>query len=505
MEYNMKKNIKSIINEYIDEEISKVSNFNDGISFFNGLFKLCDDNRISLDPDFILWLLNNDNILNIIESIFNQFKSQIIAGEAEKIFGLSDFIMIIEMYCMIKDIQIKEPTEEKHKEDTFYYDSYYAYSNDIRKIPLLTADEEKELFIKYQNGDQQAREKLISSNLRLVVKIAKAYDANYSLPDLVQEGNIGLMKAIDKFNPALGYKLSTYATWWIKQSIIRAIDNYSRTIRIPAYIGHQIYKFEKTFTELENILGRKPTNKEMSEKMDVSEEMIVEYAKISYLNNIKSLNEIIMTNQEYTSEIIDFIPSDEETVEDQAIKSVGYDEFMKIIENINLTSREKTVLFKRFGISDDAMTFREIGEELNVSHQRVQQNVKRAIEKIRKYSKIKSFYIYMDYPEKALRIIPENKINYGHVMIADVPARIFKTMYELLSEYSKEEIDLAISELSDEEKNLLIYRHGPNFDIPCANTLTQNELIKYCSIKQKIRKKIDKQKGRYKYSSYQKS
>lgn len=259
------------------------------------------------------------------------------------------------------------------------------YMKDVGKIPLLSAEEEKELAIRTLDGDEWARNKLCEHNLRLVVSIAKDYaNNNITLLDLIQEGNIGLLRAIDKFDVTKGWRLSTYATWWIKQAMLRYIADHSSSIRLPAYIREQIYKMNKIEKSLVQELGKEPTNDEVAEAMGVTVEKIQEL-KIAAQDPI-SLEVPVGENGDTT--IGDF-------VEDKSISGNTDIENMIMKETVAemlsiLTERERNVLILRFGIEDGRQrTLEEVGRVFGVTRERIRQIETKAFKKIRDASKRK--------------------------------------------------------------------------------------------------------------------
>ena len=263
-------------------------------------------------------------------------------------------------------------------------DSVKLYLKEISQYPLLTPEEEHELCKKVAKGDYEAKQTLINSNLRLVVKIAKLYarDEN-ELLDYIQEGNLGLMRAIEKFDHELGYKISTYATWWIRQAIARAFADKSRTIRIPVHMQEQLAKFSKTFRNLAQELGREPSTKELADEMALDVKRIEEL--MLYSKSVTSLDETV--NEEDDSQLLDFIP-DEETMSPEEIAECQ--ELKDIVEQILqlLTERERFVITHRFGIDDNIpKTLDEIGQMKGVTRERIRQIEAKALKKLKVYAR----------------------------------------------------------------------------------------------------------------------
>ena len=288
-----------------------------------------------------------------------------------------------------KDYTYDDDTSDKLPDDSaLVNDSVRVYIKDIGKIQLLSAEKELELAEKMSKGDQAAKAELIESNLRLVVSIAKKYTGRgMPLLDLIQEGNIGLMKAVEKFDYSKGYKFSTYATWWIRQAITRSISVHGRTIPLPVHIVEKINKLRQISRTAMQKLGREPTEAEIAEEMGCSIEKVREIIK--YAQDPISLEERI--GKEEDSVIGDFIPDmnapDPELIVSQTILKE------KIMEALDsLTPREASVIKMRFGLIDGRVrTLEEVGEEFNITRERIRQIEAKALRKLRHPSRIKMF------------------------------------------------------------------------------------------------------------------
>ncbi|MFW6269248.1 MAG: RNA polymerase sigma factor RpoD [Bacillota bacterium] len=271
-------------------------------------------------------------------------------------------------------------------------DPVRMYLKEMGKVDLLTADEEIELARRIEEGDEKAKEKMIKANLRLVVSIAKKYQGRgLSFIDLIQEGNEGLMKAVDKFDYTKGYKFSTYATWWIRQSITRAIADKSRTIRIPVHMKETINKLIKVSRQLAKEKGREPTDKEIAERMDISEEKVREVKQ--YSQDPVSLETPI--GEEEDSDLGDFIENEESPIPDEAIANeLLKEELEKVLDT--LTDREKRILELRFGIDDDRpRTLEEVGKQFGVTRERIRQIEAKALRKLRHPTRSKQLKDYL--------------------------------------------------------------------------------------------------------------
>ncbi len=260
-------------------------------------------------------------------------------------------------------------------------DPIKIYFKDIKKIPLLTAREEIELANRIKQGDQKAKDKMIRSNLRLVINFAKKY-RNFGMPfmDLIEEGNIGLMRAVTKFNPKKGFRFSTYASWWIRQYINRALANQGKIVRLPVYMVENILKYKKVGDELSYKLNRKPTNSEIAKKMKVPVRKINELENV--ITKITSLEAPIGENQ--TGQVGDLIEDETATAPDQQLSEFMMHEKLEELL-LNMNAREKKILELRYGLKDNNKhTLAETAQKFGLTRERVRQIEEAALKKLRK-------------------------------------------------------------------------------------------------------------------------
>ncbi|MDD2215834.1 MAG: RNA polymerase sigma factor RpoD [Eubacteriales bacterium] len=272
-------------------------------------------------------------------------------------------------------------------------DPVRMYLKEIGKVPLLTAEEEIDLAQRMEQGDEEAKQKLCEANLRLVVSIAKRYVGRGMLfLDLIQEGNLGLIKAVDKFDWRKGYKFSTYATWWIRQAITRSIADQARTIRIPVHMVETINKLIRISRQLLQEYGREPTPEEIAMEMDISEEKVLEILKIA--QEPVSLETPI--GEEEDSHLGDFIPDDEAPAPSEAAAfSMLKEQLVEVLDT--LTEREQKVLRLRFGLDDGrARTLEEVGRRFDVTRERIRQIEAKALRKLRHPSRSKKLKDYLE-------------------------------------------------------------------------------------------------------------
>ncbi len=272
-------------------------------------------------------------------------------------------------------------------------DPVRMYLKEIGKVPLLSPDEEIELAKKMEQGDEAARKTLAEANLRLVVSIAKRYvGRGMQFLDLIQEGNLGLIKAVEKFDYRKGYKFSTYATWWIRQAITRAIADQARTIRIPVHMVETINRLVRTQRQLLQSLGREPTPEEIANAMDLPVDRVREIMKIS--QDPVSLETPI--GEEEDSHLGDFIQDEHvEVPVDAATFTLLHEQLMEVLHT--LTDREQKVLRLRFGLDDGrSRTLEEVGKEFEVTRERIRQIEAKALRKLRHPSRSKKLKDYLD-------------------------------------------------------------------------------------------------------------
>lgn len=295
---------------------------------------------------------------------------------------------------------IKADNPDIEKEDfsdlvsTITDDPVKMYLKDIGKVPLLTCDEEIELAQKCLEGDELAKRKLSEANLRLVVSIAKRYTGRTSMQflDLIQEGNLGLLKAVEKFDYSKGFRFSTYATWWIRQSITRAMADQARTIRIPVHMVETIHKLTRVKRQLLQELGRDPTLEEISKGMDMPEDKVAEIQKIAQ-EPISLENPV---GEDEDGKMADFI--EDETIKspvEVATQNILREQILAVIET--LTPREQKVIRLRYGLDDaHPRTLEEVGKEFNVTRERIRQIEAKALRKLRNPNRSKRLKDFME-------------------------------------------------------------------------------------------------------------
>ncbi len=372
------------------------------------------------NPKGVTLLSNTDNKQARINALIEKGKKNGVLTQKELNDALSEMQISPEAYEKVLDSleamgvdvvsEVTEPPEEElmmddgeefsaENEDLSVPegiatdDPVRMYLKEIGKVPLLTAEEELEIAQRMAAGDEEARKKLSESNLRLVVSIAKRYvGRGMQFLDLIQEGNLGLIKAVEKFDYSKGYKFSTYATWWIRQAITRAIADQARTIRIPVHMVETINKLIRVSRQLLQEYGREPTPEEIAKEMGVSEEKVREITKIA--QEPVSLETPI--GEEEDSHLGDFIPDDDIPAPAEAAAFTMLKEQLTDVLD-TLTPREEKVLRLRFGLDDGrARTLEEVGREFNVTRERIRQIEAKALRKLRHPSRSKKLKDFLE-------------------------------------------------------------------------------------------------------------
>ena len=311
----------------------------------------------------------NDNNIEVVAD------SEIDAGAED---GGGDTDLLLEDIEIPKNLSINDPVR--------------MYLKEIGKISLLSLDEELELSKRIDEGDEEAKAILAESNLRLVVSIAKRYvGRNLSFLDLIQEGNIGLMKAVDKFDSSKGYRFSTYATWWIRQAITRAIADQAKTIRVPVHMVETINKLKRVQRQMTLELDREPTEEELAKALNTTEDKVREIIKIS----LDPLSLETPIGEEDDSHLGDFVKDDSSlSPEEYAINEVLKDEISELL--LTLTEREEQVIKLRFGLIDGTCrTLEEVGTIFGVTRERIRQIEAKALRKLRHPSRSKKLKDYL--------------------------------------------------------------------------------------------------------------
>lgn len=460
-----------IINNYINQEFSKDIDYNSAINSFDKLENFLELCECSLTLDIIERLVKENSLINkLLITIYEVDREDIFNDSYEGTYN--DLVVyFIQMFCKVHNIKIKE-NEIKYSDMGAFASrsSTDIYLREIQNYKLLTREEELDMIKRYKSGEIEVRDEFLSRNLKLVVSIAKKYlGRGVALIDLIQEGNMGLMKALDEFDLSRECRFSTYATNWIKSYITRYIAGKSRNISLPNHFFYELGIFRKVYTNLEKQLDRKPTISELADKTGKNKDVVLRY--FDYLNDTKSLSDKV--GDEDDTEFSYFIPSSDESLETVAIKKDLSSGLTELLNKCHLKPRELEVLMLRYGLNgDDPLTLEEIGRKYNLTRERVRQMESSALMRIRRSPYVKLFAEYTSNPAKSMENIKkmreayiDNPRSFKKDIISEEerkPAPRAKNIYTIFSNsgYTKEELDIAINELSEEEIELLKSRYG---------------------------------------------
>ena len=348
------------------------------------------------DNEYPLTLENADALLDKSVKLRTMVSTIIKAKHYGMYLENNNIYTLFLAYANRKNITLEEE-ESTITTNTSMIDEYF---NDLKNTRLLSPEEEVELAKRKDEGDAEAFKRLTEGNLKLVVSIAKRYvGRDVEFIDLIQEGNIGLMKAVEKFDYKKGFKFSTYATWWIRQAITRAIADQSRTIRIPVHLHEKVLKIYKFNEEFLKKYGYEPSKEEIMMFIDIDENML---DTILAIQEPISLDQpVINGTEEVDSSIGDFV-SDEGNLEEELVDKIGLEEVRKeVFETFSLTEREQKVIAYRFGFYDEPpMTLEEVGQKLNVTRERIRQIEAKALRKLGRNRKIRAYAGMEDYRQE---------------------------------------------------------------------------------------------------------
>ena len=386
--------IGNYINQYLKEHNNSIMNIFEIQKLSKFILYL--EYNPTID-DYLLILKKNKKISNIIKYIVDSKTNNLIEDEI--------IINLIDAYCILNDVIVDlKQVEENEVEDYKSVSILDIYYNELSRISLLSKEEEIELVNRAKNGDEKAKEEFLNSNLRLVVSIAKKYKVKgISLEDLIQEGNIGLISAFEKFDLSKGFKFSTYAIWWIRQSITRAIADKYSTVRIPVHAYEKINKIKKASNQL-IVEGKEINVKNLSQITGLTPDSIMELSK--YYFDVTSIDEPIF--EEEDGYIKDFLPSNDNT-EDSVLNKLSSGQLLEILKKIGLNKKEIDILIKRNGFDCETMTLDAIGKEYNITRERVRQIENIALRKIRGSRFLSELSEFLGYPVENIKSKKEMK------------------------------------------------------------------------------------------------
>lgn len=489
-----------VVSNFIKKNIKPQNKYQDNIISFEKIVNFFHDFNCFPPPNLLIELIDKNDTLNkILQDVVENNLEILQKYDIDSKFSDDISKNFIELYCLKNNIEIKKDDDIQEEDYTEFItditntvytdDSVKMYLQEIHK-PILTKEQEKSLALRIRNGDEKAKELFIERNLRLVIKVARKYTGHgISFLDLIQEGNLGLIKAVDKFDVTKGYKFSTYATCWIRQSIQRSLGNKSRNIRLPVHLYEKVKKYELLKKELSLKFNREPTFEELSKKMRVSIDTIYKYERLEH--DTISLNMIVGDED---SELEDFISLSTESIDNQFIEENLKDVIENLLKNSNLTTKEIDILKLRFGIgTNDPKTLEETGKIYGVSRERIRQIQEKALKKIRRSYNVKELAIYMDNPKEAKKNIDRYRLKYQQHSLQKIKLKDRKeselkmemqektkrkskdNLYEYFSDYSKPEVSKVISRLDEDELELLHKRYGDNLLEPVKNDIDADE------------------------------
>lgn len=390
-----------IFNNFINQNIKSSQDYSTNMKQFKKFSNFLKRIKNTPDKDLYIELIKSNQILNsILSQIVNKNLEAIKNGELYNVIDDDFLIAFIEAYCIINNIKMKEKEidldniyeeiEKKQTKDYESLDSIKLYLNEIDK-PLLTKEEEQQLGYAILDGDEEAKKILIERSLKLVVSIAARYCYRAcDFLDLIQDGNEGLIKAADRFDVTKGFKFSTYATWWIRQKIIRSIQNTSRNIRIPVRVNEAVTKYKKTYNELELKLGREPSKKELASALNFSLEKIEELDRIK--EDTLSINNRTSEETEYQESI----PDKKTNIENECIDNVLVRDVRKALENSGLKLKDLSIITLYFGLNgEESLSLEDIGKKYGTSRQNIQKIQKRVFRDLSKSKEWKRLAVYI--------------------------------------------------------------------------------------------------------------
>lgn len=410
---------------YITSKLTLKNNKKDCISELNKIKEFCITTNITPDIDLYNELINSSLIIKeLIAIIIAEHIEDIEQNKISKITKNQFVKELIEAYCVSSSLTSEyELLEQNDDSSPMIEDMYRQYLSEITKKPL-TPEQEKEYWVRIKNGDKLAYDEFVECNLRLVISIAKRYHS-YELDklDLVQEGNIGLIKAMQKFSPDKGNKFSTYATWWIRQGITRAIADTGRTIRIPVHQTQKVAKYKKTIEELQTELKMTPTREQIRERLGWTER---EYNRIEIdAQDVVSLNQLV-GGEDNETELIEFIPTEELAPETAYLENTHEQEIILMFIRSSLTLREMMVLSKHNGMDNGVQkTLEVVGQMMGVTRERIRQIEAKALRKLKNSQEASALYNNTEikiYSNKNTKVVltDEEKSGYQKVDIDDI-------------------------------------------------------------------------------------
>ena len=482
-----------VINNYINLYFKQLYKKTVIKTKFQDLAAMIEEHNYDISVDIVERLLSeNETFKSSLDFLFTKYKNYILANDMDSIFGTETEKSIMMSYCMCNNVEAKEDEEENYSEDVVEEGKYSddntpvketvkQYLQEIGRISLLTIEEEKRLGKLVKEGNEEARKQLVNANLRLVVSQAKKYlGRGLEFEDLIQEGNIGLITASTKFDVDKGYKFSTYATWWIRQAISRAVADKGRLIRIPVHAYEKYNRYRRVEEELLGKLHREPTVEELTNALKIPKNEVLEY--LTSKVDIQSYNTNI--GEDDDSEMVDFIPDTKSEIETEAMTS-DMQKTVRRVMNERLTEREIKILELRFGFYDQRpRTLEEVGQMFGVTRERIRQIEAKALRKLRGLNAKKDLVDYVNPSIKEKRAIDE----YNSIISGKKQSNFgkSKTLEEEFKDFDIKDVMEIYGELLGEDRYIIEKRYITN------KPLTPTELRKLPTIRDRMKRELFK-------------
>lgn len=429
-------NYLDFIDYFVNKNYNFTLNLNKVLDYFKTLEEIFNNRKNMIDINELINLLtDNKNLYSLTEVVFKYYEKNIINNRINDSIDCRILISFIEAYCLINNIEIKEEDSLNYDNEIENYDTNALenYLREVNKFKVLSREEERDLIAKAKKGDDTAKDKLICCNIRLVASIVLKHYRNREIPelDLIQEGSLGVMKALEKYDLNTNYKFSTYAYHWIKQYIERALLTKGRNIYLPVNMQYKMKEYKKKVSKFENNYKRKPTPEEIASITGYDKNTI----QLIEANLSDSISYDAQINTDEDNSFLDLI-SDENNTPDEICLEVSQKQILfKAINEAGLTEREKDVIKRRFGFYGKIQTLESIGKIYNLSRERVRIIEKNALKKLQKYFK-------------------------RYVLQEDINNLYLRTIYSYFIDYQEIEVNYAISILPEEYKNIIYFKFG---------------------------------------------